>query len=93
MGRDYKPSMELGMQIKKKEGLPARWIGLAASVVLITSIFFLVPDNAKATRSNVLEDDSQVSNTQTTLPLAIPGNSISNSAETDWEFNFKQRRN
>ena len=95
MGRDYKPSMELGMRVQKKGSLPAHWIGLAASVVLVTSIFFLVTDNAKATRTNVLEDSNQVSNlqrtnTEVTLPLAIPGNSISSSAKADRQYSSKQ---
>ena len=84
MSRDYKPTMGSGARVQKKEGLPAHWIGLAASVALITSIFFLVPDNAKATRADFLENNTQITNAQTssaqvtssqiTMPLAIPGN-------------------
>ena len=72
MSRDYKPTIDSGARFQKKEGLPAHWIGLAASVALITSVLFLVPDNAKATRADFLENNTQISK-----PLAIPGNQFS----------------
>jgi murein DD-endopeptidase MepM/ murein hydrolase activator NlpD len=91
MGQDYKPSLDHSEwgQIQMKKGFPIHWMGLAASLVLVTTIFLLVTDNAKATRTSVLEDNVQPSNTlatnsqipnaldtnsQITVPLAVPGN-------------------
>jgi len=90
MGQDYKPSLdhnEWGQSQKKV--VPTHWMGLAASLVLVTTIFLLVTDNAKATRTSSLEEDtlathsqhpvSQTTASQTTVPLAIPGNPFTGS--------------
>ena len=88
MGQDYKPSLDHSGwgQSQTEKGLPTHLMGLAASLVLVTTIFLLVTDNAKATRTNVLEENvqptdtlatnSQSSASQTTVPLAIPGNTF-----------------
>ena len=80
LARDYKPELDLVPQRKarKKAGASAHWMGLIASIVLFTSVFFVVNDNAKATRTDGQEEDNvaQVldsSNTKHTIPLAIPG--------------------
>jgi murein DD-endopeptidase MepM/ murein hydrolase activator NlpD len=86
MGQDYKPSLDHSEwgQAQTKKGFPTHWMGLAASLVLVTTIFLLVTDNAKATRTNIQPSNtlatesqipvSQTNVSQTTIPLAIPGN-------------------
>jgi murein DD-endopeptidase MepM/ murein hydrolase activator NlpD len=81
MGQDYKPSLDHSEwgQNQKNKGVPTHLIGLAASLVLVSTIFLLVTDNAKATRASVLEKDNQLAstldtNSQITVPLTVPGN-------------------
>lgn len=83
MGQDYKPSLDHNEwgQTQTEKSFPTHWMGLAASLVLVTTIFLLVTDNAKATRTYVLENNVQPISTlatksQITVPLAIPGNSF-----------------
>lgn len=100
MSRDYKPAMEANTRAQMKESLPAHWMGLAASVVLITSIFFLVTDNAKATRTDAQVNNIQIANTSTTItqtssshvtrPLAIPGSTSPNSTKSAEQDSLKK---
>ncbi|NOX75063.1 MAG: peptidoglycan DD-metalloendopeptidase family protein [Gammaproteobacteria bacterium] len=85
MTRDYKPDAPHDRQPFRKS-LPncVRWLGLAATLFLLVSIFFLMPDNAKATRTDTLTTSELSAAVQAasktikpgqrvTLPLAIPG--------------------
>ncbi len=59
-------------------------MGLAASIAILSSIFILATDNAKATRADNLAyastssplkpDEADISPSRLTLPLSIPGN-------------------
>jgi murein DD-endopeptidase MepM/ murein hydrolase activator NlpD len=56
---------------------PAHWVGLAASLALLTTIFFLVTNNAKAIRTETatLTPDSHI-----TQPLALPSGPVATNA-------------
>jgi murein DD-endopeptidase MepM/ murein hydrolase activator NlpD len=90
MSQDYKPSLDRsGQSLANKK---AHWVGLAVSVAILGSIFFLGADNAKATRTDALAyantssplkaDPARIASSRLTLPLTIPGNTLSSSKST-----------
>ncbi len=90
MTRDYKPGRPHDRQ-QSRTSLPnrAHWLGLAATLSLLVGIFFLMSDNAKATRVDTLTagelsaaaraaSAAAQPGQRVTLPLAIPdGNQAS----------------
>lgn len=86
MARDFKPDLDFVTRQTpdNNPGISAHWMGLAASIALFATIFFVVNDNAEATRTAVLEDDAvslslESSGNQVTVPLTIPGNPFASS--------------
>jgi len=75
VGRDYRPALDFGLQGQNPSKLrsPIHWMGLLASVALITSIFFMLTDNAKATRTEQAAIDDA-------LPLSINKEAINKEA-------------
>lgn len=90
MNRDYK-STRLSDHSRSESSLnratgKVHWLGLVASLAILSSIFFLSTDNAKATRTEALaletnlpatanhsDVSSKPSAARINLPLAIPG--------------------
>lgn len=88
MNRDYKATqVDDAGQADLRQNLThgkAHWLGLVASMAILSSIFFLGTDNAKATRTEALalgatptaiapKVSTHNASTRINLPLAIPG--------------------
>jgi len=72
MTRDYKPGP--AVDPPRADGPlsgRAQWLGLAATLTLFVSVFALMTDNAKATRSDTVNTPARPAR-HITLPLAIP---------------------
>ncbi|MBL1278163.1 MAG: peptidoglycan DD-metalloendopeptidase family protein [Ectothiorhodospiraceae bacterium] len=109
MSRDYKSSQANSAINTFNNGHNLRngkvhWMGLAASIAILGSIFFLSTDNAKATRNEALvlapntaldisSETITAPATRITLPLAIPQGSAGNGTGTREKPTFSQPKN